>query len=189
MLFAAQRMHDCPQLQDDELGQLLLLHGAPRHVAARAPALLPIACVRLLLPEVQYRDEIEVLSHGHTRRQVRRLDAEPVFIKALELAREVEQADGTEETRLSKEVFVSVAQRSAEFNAINKALHQGSDQGTNLSDLQTTRSMVTYALEEDDPNERAAGTPSSTQVAPETPANGDPGLLSKLWHKVRGPRK
>jgi hypothetical protein len=111
---------------DDEVWGRLTGAGVEPWLAERLLIFLPMAYTRRLLPDVSYPDGL-VAPGGRVS-----LSAEPVFVAALGRA---QQADRGEVGR--------IAVRSSEFNAINHALHGGSE----LSDLQLSEPALVKDLE------------------------------------------
>jgi hypothetical protein len=99
---------------DQEVWERLTGAGVEPWLAERLLLFLPMAYTRRLLPDVSYPDAL-VTPGGRVS-----LPAEPVFVAALDRA---QQAGRDEVGR--------IAMRGSEFNAINNALHSGSQ----LSDL------------------------------------------------------
>lgn len=126
---------------DEEVWERLTKAGVEPWLAERLLVFLPMAYTRRLLPDVSYRDGLAAPG-GRVS-----LSAEPVFVAALDRA---QQAGRSEVGR--------IAVRSAEFNAINSALHSGSQ----LSDLVLSESALVNDLppvEQDD-----GGVPSPRAV-------------------------
>lgn len=106
-----------PNADDTTLRGLLVEAGVPFRLAMRVLVFLPLAFARVLLAtngprfsdECAYLDASgEVVARGE-------LSKEPVFAAALELARHA-----------SRDEMQTIALRSGEINALNQALHAGS---------------------------------------------------------------
>ncbi|MFB9830886.1 DUF6348 family protein [Actinoallomurus acaciae] len=106
---------------DEEVWDRLTKAGVEPWLAERLLVFLPMAYTRRLLPDVSYQDAL-MAPGGRLS-----LSAEPVFVAALDRA---QHAGRSEVGR--------IAVRSAEFNAINSALHSGSQ----LSDLVLSESTL-----------------------------------------------
>jgi Family of unknown function (DUF6348) len=95
---------------DEEVWERLTGAGVEPWLAERLVVFLPMAYTRRLLPDVRYSDGLATPAGPVS------LPAEPVFVAALGRA---QRADRDEVGR--------IALRSSEFNAINNALHAGSE--------------------------------------------------------------
>ncbi|GAA4506057.1 hypothetical protein GCM10023191_062670 [Actinoallomurus oryzae] len=99
---------------DDEVWERLTGAGVEPWLAERLLLFLPLAYTRRLLQDVSYQDAL-VTPGGRVS-----LSAEPVFVAASARAQQA-----------GRDEIERIAMRSSEFNAINNALHAGSQ----LSDL------------------------------------------------------
>ncbi|MFI7130852.1 DUF6348 family protein [Nonomuraea sp. NPDC050153] len=122
---------------DEEVWERLTGAGVEPWLAERLLIFLPMAYTRRLLPDVSYPDGLTTPG-GRVS-----LSAEPVFMAALSRA----QRAGRDEVR-------RIAMRSGEFNAINNALHAGSQ----LSDLMLSETTLVKDLEPVEPGD--GGIPS-----------------------------
>jgi hypothetical protein len=109
---------------------------------------VPLAFGRSLMDGmgIAFDDEyVRIDAEGHERLRRKLLD-EPIYRQALRIAPQVLATEG-------QEAFLSIAGRSAEFQAVNEALHAGS----NPEDLQASAPVMQWS------DERHAAPPPDTK--------------------------
>jgi hypothetical protein len=108
-------------LDDDQILTRLCEEGMDNDLAQRLLTFIPMVYVRILLEKspVQFPDMYEVDFSQEDRRETRRLSDEPSWLPIFAYAR-AETSRG-----ISSGDLLAVAGRSAEFDAINKALNAG----------------------------------------------------------------
>ena len=124
-----------PDLDEGAIFELLVASGLGRQVSARLVEFLPMAYVRVLLEQsgARFPDRfVRRLANGD--REERQLNSEPVWNHALEFAKS--EANGV----VSREEFLSLARRGAEYQAANELLKGGSK----LSDIGFTPSLLLW---------------------------------------------
>jgi hypothetical protein len=127
-----------PQLKDEGIYQLLTAKGIERQLAARLVEFLPMVYCRLLLANsgAQFSDKFRRrLTNGGSKNGV--LSSEPVWNAAVAFAR------AERERGLSATDFLAVAAHSAEFDAANQLLNNGSK----LEDLRFTPVSLSWPEE------------------------------------------
>jgi len=116
---AVELFRTSPQFDDMEMFSALLARGISRRLAARLIEFVPMAYCQVVLGKLGIRFS-ESFRRGGTQSRSRPLSSEPVWRAACSLAAsEASQGIGQQEMLL-------VAGRSAEFQAVNNLLKQGS---------------------------------------------------------------
>ena len=107
---------------DDDIAKVLERDGASASEAQALLAYIPLAFGRVLMEGLPIRlaDTALVQDQTGEAAEERTLGAEPIFAEATRLAERVKR-----EASLTSEQFTAVAMRSAEVDAVNKALHGG----------------------------------------------------------------
>jgi hypothetical protein len=134
---AVAAMRRFPSLGDVELYRILVADGLEAALAARLVEFLPMAYCRLLLKDsgVRFPNTFQRMQARGKNSSARLLSSEPVWNAVIAFARD-EAARG-----ISRDDLLAVAGRSAEFQAVNQMLNQGS----NLRDIVLTPTLLTWA--------------------------------------------
>jgi hypothetical protein len=127
-----------PQRDDYALRRRLEEDGVPRELAAEIAEFVPLAVARALLDGMGVRFSDEYVRQTSQGRVIgrKRLDDEPVFREATEMADEI--------VRMGQDSFMAVAGWSVEYRHVRAALNSGATAG----DLRYEPPVVT-AVNED----------------------------------------
>jgi hypothetical protein len=121
---AAPLFHAQKSLEDEDLVNTLTEVGVPLLLARRIVVFMPLAFGRIMLKElnVNVSDVYEYFQKkgGFTDKKRRKLVDEPVYKESLKLAAKMAGKETT------GQIFLAIAFRSAEVNAVNQMELQGS---------------------------------------------------------------
>lgn len=142
---AIAAFHTRRESDEHEIVEMLVASGIEKPLAAKLVEFVPLAFFRAMMEEsgVQFADYFLRLGPEGKPADERKLNQEPVYMEALKMAlAEAKAGRGGED-------YLAVARRSAEFQAINNALHDGAK----LEDLVCAPPVLLWSESSDEPAE------------------------------------
>lgn len=118
-------------MENDELHEILMENGIPDTDTSEILIFLPTAFCRKLLPEINWLPNY--IDYYSEEKQIKRKYSENKRYVVIE-----QETENYWNSNPSSEVVGNIAGRSAEFNAINKMLHDGGE----LENARVTESYV-----------------------------------------------
>jgi hypothetical protein len=121
-------------LENDELLNLLTQNGIEENSAIEIVIFLPIAFVRKMLPNVNWREKY--VEHFSDKKQRTKIFSENELYKIIEI-----ETDNYYAKNPQNEVIIKIAGRSAEFKVINDLLLK--NEKADISAIKLTENVIT----------------------------------------------